>query len=158
MANESLISFALGKFSSTFFYGLIARNLVSGAMRMYVSGHGVNRVALLLRPGWDRELANGHRRKRNSNLSDDAKRKEAIWVNLCIEYVNGGIHMRGDWTFPLIIDYRRICINFEFRHCHFSRRCRMQNFNAVLHKTRNSIWVSAGIFLASIRSTEHVRF
>lgn len=48
---------------------------------MHVSGHGVNRCALLLRPGRVRELANGHRRIRNSDLSDDAKRREAMWVN-----------------------------------------------------------------------------
>lgn len=126
-----------------FYDGLIARNLVSGAMRMHVSGHGVNCVAVLYYCGqdgfesWQIAIAEYG----ISNLSDDAKRREAIWVNSVVHWIYEWQHMWRYWTFSLSIDYRRICISFKFRHCCFSdKRCRKSS-SAVLHEARNSIWI-----------------
>jgi len=78
---------------------------VSREMRMHVSGHEVNRVAALYycgQVGWVPELANGHRRIRNSNLSDDVSEGRQYGLALsCVEWTAA---CAWDWTsFFLVI-------------------------------------------------------
>lgn len=76
-ADELLISFAPRKIFFDIFYGRLDREEFSqwsdADARVRSRGQS-RRCALLLRPGWAPELANGHRRIQNSNLGDDVKK------------------------------------------------------------------------------------
>jgi len=75
----------------------------SREMRMHVSGHEVNRVAALYycgQVGWVPELANGHRRIRNSNLSDDVSEGRQYRLALsCVEWT-AACCLRLNFFFP----------------------------------------------------------